>query len=203
MRFLQVGLGSMGKRRIRCVQALRAGTVVGVDPRPDRRAEAEQLYGIRTASSFEDGLAADPDAVIISTPPQEHVAYALAALSAGKPVFVEETVMLDPDGLDPLLSAVAQSRVLAAPSCTMRFHPAVVEIQRVLRSGEIGRALSFAALCVSYLPDWHPWERVQDFYVNSRASGGGREMVIFDLDWIEWLFGRTLSVSADAGRLSS
>ena len=71
MRFLQVGLGSMGKRRIRCVQALRAGEVVGCDLRPDRREESERLYGIRTVDDFEAGVATDPDVVIISTPPHQ------------------------------------------------------------------------------------------------------------------------------------
>ena len=48
MRFLQLGLGSMGKRRVRCLQALRAGEIVAFDVRPDRRKEAEHLYGIAT-----------------------------------------------------------------------------------------------------------------------------------------------------------
>ena len=172
MRFLQIGLGSMGKRRVRCVQALHAGESIGVDPRADRRAEAERLYGIRTVPTFEEGLATNPDAVIISTPPDQHIAYAVAALAAGKPCFAEETVMLDPAALDPLLAAIRPGVPLAAPSCTMRFHPAVREIQRILEGGELGRPLSFMASCVSYLPDWHPWERIQDFYVASRVRAG-------------------------------
>lgn len=202
MRFLQVGLGSMGKRRIRCVQALRAGEVVGCDLRPDRREESERLYGIRTVDDFEAGVATDPDVVIISTPPHQHIEYALAVLEAGKPCFVEETVPLRPEDLDPLVAAAEDCSVVAGPSCTMRFHPAVKQIKRSLASGEIGRVLSFSALCVSYLPDWHPWERVQDFYVCSRASGGGREMVTFEMDWLEWLFGRATAVAAEVGKRS-
>lgn len=202
MRFLQIGLGSMGKRRIRCVHALRAGEVIGYDPRPDRREEAERLYGVRTVASFEEGLAAEPDAVIISSPPDQHIEYALAALAAGKPFFAEETVVLDPAALDPLIEAIARSNLLAAPSCTMRFHPAVKEMRRVLAGNEIGAALSFNAHLVSYLPGWHPWERVQDFYVRSRTSGGGREMPIFELDWLEWLFGPVTAVMAEVGKLS-
>ena len=202
MRFLQIGLGSMGKRRVRCVHALRAGEVIGFDPRADRRAEAERLYGIRTVETFEEGMAADPDVVIISSPPDQHIEYGLAALQAGKPFFAEETVMLDPEALTPLITASEQSHLLAAPSCTMRFHPAVKDMKRVLARGDIGKPLSFNARCVSYLPGWHPWERVQDFYVRSRVSGGGREMVIFELDWMEWLFGQTTAVTADVGKLS-
>ena len=130
MRFLQVGLGSMGKRRVRCIHALRAGETVAFDLRADRRAEAESLYGIRTVASFEEGMAGDPDAIIISTPPDQHVEYCLAAIVAGKPFFAEETVMLDPEAVTPVLEALARRPVVAAPSCTMRFHPAVTQIPR-------------------------------------------------------------------------
>ncbi len=192
----------MGKRRIRCVHALRAGEVIGYDPRPDRREEAGRLYGISTVDSYQAGLAADPDAIIISSPPDQHIEYALAALAAGKPFFAEETVLLDPAALDPLIEEVEHRGLVAAPSCTMRFHPAVQEMSRVLRTGEIGTPLSFNAHLVSYLPDWHPWERVQDFYVRSRVSGGGREMPVFEMDWLEWLFGPVTAVMAEVGKLS-
>lgn len=202
MKFLQVGLGSMGKRRVRCTHDLRAGEVIGFDRRADRRQEAERLYGIRTVPDFEAGLSADPDVVIVSTPPNQHVEYGLAALKAGKPFFAEETIMLDPAALDPLIAAADESGLLAAPSCTMRFHPAIKQIKSVLDGGEIGQPWSFNAHCVSYLPGWHPWEQVQDFYVRSRVSGGGREMVAFELDWLEWLFGPVASVAAEIGKRS-
>ena len=43
---------------------------------------------------------------------------------------------------------------------------------------------------------------MQDFYVRSRVSGGGREMVAFELDWLEWLFGPVASVSAEVAKRS-
>ena len=202
MKFLILGLGSMGKRRVRCIHALRAGEAIGVDARADRRAEAERLYNIRTAGSFEEGMAADPDAVVICTPPDQHVSYGLATLAAGKPFFAEETVTLDPAELTQLIDAIAASGLLAAPSCTMRFHPAILYVKQALDRGEVGEPLSFSAKLVSYLPGWHPWERVQDYYVNSRRSGGGREMIAFEMDWMEWLFGPVTSLAADVGKLS-
>jgi predicted dehydrogenase len=201
MKFLQLGLGSMGKRRVRCLQALRAGVIVAFDARDDRRTEAETLYGIDTVGSFEAGMAANPDALVISTPPDQHLEYCLAAVNAGKPFFVEETVMLDPGALDSLLEALAAKPVVAAPSCTMRYHPAARYTKAVIDSGELGRPLAFHGACLSYLPEWHPWERMEDFYVASRISGGGREMAIFDVDWLEWAFGSVVSVTADIDQI--
>lgn len=203
MRFLQLGLGSMGKRRVRCLQALAAGEIVAFDVRPDRRAEAGQLYGIATVATFEEGMATNPDAIMISTPPNLHLEYCLAAIGAGKPFFAEETVMLDPEALNPVLAALEANPVVGAASCTMRFHPAAKYIKTALESGELGRPLAFAATCLSYLPGWHPWERIQDYYVASRASGGGREMAIFDLDWLEWVFGNVTTVMAEVDKVGA
>jgi len=47
MNFLIVGLGSMGKRRIRCLKTLGFNNhITGFDIRPDRRNEAHELYKI-------------------------------------------------------------------------------------------------------------------------------------------------------------
>ncbi len=40
-----------------------------------------------------------------------------------------------------------------------------------------------------YLPDWHPWERIEEFYVSSRETGGCREIVPFELTWLNDIFG--------------
>jgi len=83
----------------------------------------------------------------------------------------------------------------------MRFHPAIKVIKAALESGEVGRPLAFTATCLSYLPDWHPWGQVQYFYAADRASGGGREMAVFDLDWMEWAFGNVVSVMAEVDKI--
>ena len=40
-----------------------------------------------------------------------------------------------------------------------------------------------------YLPDWHPWENIEDYYVGNRETGGAREIVPFELTWINDIFG--------------
>ena len=52
LRFFIVGLGSMGKRRIRNLQANGEKDIVGFDIRPDRNAEAKEKYGIKTVHAL-------------------------------------------------------------------------------------------------------------------------------------------------------
>ena len=40
-----------------------------------------------------------------------------------------------------------------------------------------------------YLPDWHAYESVADFYVSDPATGGAREIVPFELTWFTEVFG--------------
>ena len=70
MSFLVVGLGSMGKRRIRNLQYLGYKKIVGFDLRQDRCEEVSGLYKIPVFSSFENAVErVKPDALIISVPP--------------------------------------------------------------------------------------------------------------------------------------
>ena len=44
---LIIGLGSMGKRRIRCLKALGINSIWGYDTREDRKREAKEKYQIQ------------------------------------------------------------------------------------------------------------------------------------------------------------
>ena len=49
---LIIGLGSMGKRRVRNLQSLGIKNIVGFDIREDRREETEKKYQINTGRTF-------------------------------------------------------------------------------------------------------------------------------------------------------
>ena len=53
---LVIGLGSMGKRRVRNLQALGIKNIIGLDKREDRREETEKNYQIKTVSSFDEAI---------------------------------------------------------------------------------------------------------------------------------------------------
>jgi predicted dehydrogenase len=177
----------MGKRRIRCLAALGFSDIVGVDFREDRRRDAEAAASIRTAERMDASLLAGTDAVIISTPPDHHIEYLRAAIEAGKPAFVEASVI--DNGLAEVDSVARQKGIVVAPSCTLRFHPAVQQIESLVTSGALGKVVNFSYHSGQYLPDWHPWERVADYYVSNPATGGAREIVPFELTWLTHVFG--------------
>jgi len=201
MKFLIVGLGSMGKRRIRNLQYLQAGELVGCDTRADRREEAATRYGVETVAGLDEGFARQPDAVIISTPPDLHVVCAREAARRGLHFFTEAGVM--DEGIDEVLALLRrQPGVVGVPSCTMRYQAGPRAIKAAVKAGTVGTALSFVYQSGQYLPDWHPWEDYRTFYVSRRATGACREIVPFELVWLTDVLGPIRSVTAFRGKLS-
>jgi len=187
-KFLQVGLGSMGKRRIRNLlfNGIKAEQIFGFDISADHCHEAEQRYGIKTFSDFKDAVRIKPDAMIISTVPNAHHRYFLYAAKHKINFFVEATTV--EKGYDKLFSLLDDSFV-AAPSCTFRYFPAIKIIKKIVRSGRIGKILSFTYHLGQYLPDWHPWEDYRRIYFAQKETGGCREMFVFELIWLLDLLG--------------
>jgi predicted dehydrogenase len=202
MKFLIVGLGSMGKRRIRNLRAINAGEIIGFEIQDKRRAEVEKEYGIKAYASFDEGLAQKPDAVIISTPPNLHMQYALEAARRGIHFFMEASVILDKN-MDRLIAECKGKSIVAAPSSTMRFHPSVQRMKRLVQENAIGEILALQYHCGQYLPDWHVNEDYRKYYVANRETGGCREIVPFELSWITWLLGPVKTVSCMKGKLTN
>ena len=200
MKFLIVGLGSMGKRRIRNLQYLKAGEIIGFDTRDDRRKETEEKYGLRTFDKLDEAMRDMPDALIISTPPDLHVKYAIEAAKNNKHFFIEASVV--DWGMDELIKECKKKDIVAAPSCTMRFQPSIKKMKEIVDKKDIGDILLFTHHCGQYLPDWHPWEDYRKFYVAKKATGAAKEIVSFELVWLTWILGDIGTVSCFKGKLS-
>lgn len=179
----------MGKRRVRNLHALGHTDVAGYDPRKDRREEAATLYGVRTFTSHETALAQfKPDVLVISTGPRNHMDYALPAAAAGLHCFIEASVV-DAERIAELIRRVRGTALVMAPSCTLRYYPGPKKVKELVQSGAIGKPLNINYQTGQYLSDWHPWENIRDFYVSDRETGGCREIVPFELTWLNDIFG--------------
>lgn len=180
----------MGKRRVRCLLALGfdASDIAGFDPREDRRREAAEKYGIKTFDDFARALEEHrPEAMIISVPPDLHHDYIKAAIR-GKIHFFVEASVVDTD-MDLIEGELAKINIVAAPSATLMYHPAIRKISEIIRSGGLGKISNVILHSGQYLPDWHTYENVSDYYVSNPATGGGREIVPFELTWLTGVFG--------------
>ena len=187
MKIAIIGLGSMGKRRIRNLTEIGGCKIEGFDIREDRITEIASL-GHMAHLLTDDQTFERFDAVIVSTPPDQHLKYLKAVVSDRRPVFVEASVILT--GLPELASEAERFDVTVCPSCTFRFHPAIIEIKNIVISKKLGLPTNFVYHSGQYLPDWHPWEDIRDYYVSNRETGAAREIVPFELTWLTDIFGK-------------
>lgn len=90
---------------------------------------------------FKKLLATDVDVVILATPPGFRPVHLTAAVEAGKHIFCEKPMAVDPAGYRVAMAAVAKAKEkklnLVAGFC-WRYHPARVEAFKRAHGGEIG-----------------------------------------------------------------
>ncbi|MDE1817919.1 MAG: Gfo/Idh/MocA family oxidoreductase [Thaumarchaeota archaeon] len=191
----------MGKRRVRNLLSLGYQDIVGFDIRKDRRNEASSKYGIETVSSLKDALARNPEAMIISTPPDLHAKYANIAIDNEIHFFTE--VNLFSAEIRKILNRLKGKKIVGSPSCTMLYHPVVKELKKIIDRKKMGKILTVYHHYGHYLPNWHPWEDYRDFYVSKRKTGAAREIVPFELIWLTKLFSEVKSVYGDIAKVSN
>lgn len=194
MKFLQIGLGSMGKRRIRNLQYLGYNDIVGFDLRKDRCEEASNLYGIKTIDAIDSVDWNEITHVVISTPPDQHSSYVLLAAKENKHVFIEASVV--DDDFEEIVTLSKESSGIIFPSYTMRFDPINVYAKKLIEDGRIGDMFFSQHHFGLNLHKWHPYESINDFYVSKKRTGAAREIVPFDLVYISWLCGKPKKITA-------
>ena len=113
--------------------------VVAADVSPDRRAHAESVGFERTVDDWR-AVVGDPavDAVSITLPNSMHREVALAAMAAGKHVWVEKPVGRGLEETAAVADAARDAGTINAVGFCYRFAPAVQHARRLIEAGAIG-----------------------------------------------------------------
>lgn len=132
-----VGCGYWGKNIVRNVHQLGALFAV-CDGNPDLLQKAVDETGA-PGLSFEDVLKSDCDGVMIATPAATHFDLCRRSLLAGKHVFVEKPIALDPQHAKDLCDlAKAQQKTLMVGHL-LQYHPAFLKAKDMIHRGVIGK----------------------------------------------------------------
>lgn len=179
---LVAGCGSIGRRHARVLRELGVGDLRACDPIPaQRQALAAETPLSALHDSFEAGLAARPDAVLICTPPQLHIPMARQALEAGCHVLCEKPLSDTTEGVDELAALAAEKRRQVMVALCFRYHEGLLRAKRYLESGRVGRLVSVRALMGEHLPDVRP-----DYRSLFSAQQGGAFDLMHEIDLAIW-----------------
>ena len=132
--------------------------VACADLEAERAREKAARYGIPAACSVE-GLLNNPDVELVLnlTPPRAHAAVSLAALEAGKHVYSEKPLAVDPEDGRRILSLAKRRNLRVGCAPDTFFGAGLSTCRRLLREGAIGRPVAASAFMMSRGPErWHP-----------------------------------------------
>ncbi|MCH2176331.1 MAG: Gfo/Idh/MocA family oxidoreductase [Lentisphaeria bacterium] len=163
----------------------------------------KEKYGddVYTCVDYQDIISRDDvDAVFITTPDFLHEEMAIAALEAGKPVYLEKPLAISIEGCDRILKAAYKTKTKLFLGHNMRHFESVLKMKEIIDSGQIGEIQ--AVWCRhfidyggdAYFKDWHSEKQ----YANSLLLQKGAH----DIDVIHWLAGSYTERVVGMGKLS-
>lgn len=197
MKFLFVGLGSIGRRHVGNIKALLPKSEIhAYRVRNQDISDFERQHQITVHSSLDAALHIKPDAVFITNPTSMHLNTAMNIAREGIPMFIEKPLSDSLTDIDKFTDLCRQKNVPVMLGYKMRFHPSIIKLKQLIDSGNLGRLASARAYYGGYLPDWHPWEDHKQMYSARKDLGGGIILdAIHEIDYLGWLCGHVLKVS--------
>ncbi|GLZ79636.1 hypothetical protein Afil01_44430 [Actinorhabdospora filicis] len=166
-----IGLGAMGTDMIEAASGHRDVKVtVAADVSPETVARHAHRAGIEFSTVPADVLESDVDAVYIATPPVFHPELVLAAAAKGMGVFCEKPLAVDLADSRAMLDAVEKAGVAAAVNFALSDRWAVLEVERALRSGELGEPAGVEIRL--RFPEWPRAFQRHAAWLDGREQGG-------------------------------
>ena len=181
LRAAVIGVGSLGRHHARNYAELaRDGRVdlIGVcDVDPETRAKVAEDNGCERFSDWNE-LLDKVDLVSIATPTETHAQIACAFLEKGVHVLVEKPIAQTLDEADSMIAAAARSGAKLMVGQLERFNPAMVALRPHVTQ-----------------PLYFEIHRVSPFPNRSLDVDVVLDVMIHDLDAVQWLVGEDVKVS--------
>jgi predicted dehydrogenase len=134
-----IGCGYWGKNLVRNFAQLNALRAV-CDASEATLQTVKEQYGVIGVKDVQDILnMSEIQAVVIATPASTHANLTLAALSAGKDVFVEKPLALTLDDAVAIKVAAEKHDRLVMVGHLLEYHPALIMLRHLVHEGKLGK----------------------------------------------------------------
>jgi UDP-N-acetylglucosamine 3-dehydrogenase len=192
IRVAVVGCGAIGVRRHIPEYAAnpQVELVAFSDQSLSRAQEMADQYGGAAFDDFERMLAEiKPDAVSVCTPNFLHAAVAIAAARAGAHVLVEKPMAVSAEEGEAMIEAARSNNVKLMVAHNQRFMPPHVKAKEILKSGKLGRVLTFRTSFGHPGPErWSVDGKASWFFRKHEAFVGAMgDLGVHKSDLIRWL----------------
>ena len=204
MNIAVIGLGSIGRRHLGNFHAIGVETLRAYDAsETQRHALGTQFPYARITPTLEAALDG-ADGVVVCTPPSSHLEIARLAAARGAHLMIEKPLAGSSEGLDDLLRACDARGLRVLTAYNWRYWPPMQFAERLLREGRIGAVRAGRTEYAYHLSTRYPGADYRRFYMADVKQGGG---CLLDeshaIDYMRWLLGEVVEVSAVVERVSS
>lgn len=164
-----LGYGAIGHEHAKAIRTVEGLDLVAVvDPNPQRvHAAREFTAGL---AAFDDGNAMlaspDVDAIVVSTPPDSHAAWSIAALQAGKHVILEKPMALTTAECDSAMALAARVGRSLVVYQNRRYDPDFRAIRAAVDADRLGEVFHLEAFVGGYHHPCNYW------HSDAAVSGG-------------------------------
>ncbi len=197
MKFVIIGLGSIGKRHIKNLLnfGIKPHNITGIDPRQDRINETKKLFNIDSTYRNLNKLDKSYNAAIICSPTSLHIKQAIFLAKKKINIFIEKPLNHNLSKINVLKNIVKKNNIKVLITYPFRFSKHGQKLKEIVKSKKLGKIYFFRGIFSEYLPDWHPWENYTKFYMAKKNLGGGSLLDQSHLiDMCHFLFGEAKEI---------
>jgi predicted dehydrogenase len=182
LRTAVIGVGHLGEQHARIHAGLAAeglSTFAGVCDIDEARVQAAGgKWGAKSTTDWRT-LVGDVDAVSLAVPTESHCELACGLLEAGIHVLVEKPISRTLEEADRMIAAGKQGKAILQVGHAERFNPALVALRPYVRN-----------------PVYFEIHRVGQFTARSLDIDVVLDLMIHDLDIVQWLVGEEVEVTS-------
>ncbi len=160
----------------------------------DKAADFAKRHNVAKHYTTADELINDPDvnAIYVATPPHLHKEYAIKALNAGKPVYVEKPMALDYNECLEMTQAAKRNQQKLFVAYYRRSLPYFLKVKELIDNGFIGKpiAVNIKQFRAPFSSDFE--SDTQTWRVDPNLAGGGYfyDLAPHTIDILDFLLGK-------------
>lgn len=149
-----------------------------------------------------EDLILDPEvnAIYVATPPSSHASYAIRAMQAGKPVYVEKPMALNYQQCEEMIKVSEETGISLYVAYYRRSLPAFLKVKELIGEGAIGKVLTVNIQLYKQAREKGLDPSLMSWHVFPEIAGAGHfyDLASHQFDFLDFLLGPVSSVKGMA-----
>lgn len=172
----------------------------------EKAADYARRHGVPKWYSDAGQLINDPEvnAVYVATPPDTHASYAIEAMKAGKPVYVEKPMARNHQECLEMIRVSEETGMPLMVAYYRRSLPAFLKVKEMVDLGIIGKPLTVNIRLHKSFGETDQFPEKQSWHVNPEIAGAGYfyDLASHQFDFLDFVFGPITEVKGIAKNLA-